>query len=63
MMALVARFSQIAGYGWPEFDPTIWGCEVPVGFGVISIAIVLPGGDFVAEGSLVGDAPRDDRMA
>jgi hypothetical protein len=41
----------------PEFDPGIWGCEVPVGFGVIGIAIVFPGGDFLAEGSLVGDAP------
>ena len=40
----------------PEFDPCVGSCEVPVGFGVSGIAVVLPGGDFVDEGLFVGDA-------
>ena len=39
-----------------EFDTCIGGCEVPVGLGVVDIAIVLPGGDFLDEGLFVGDA-------
>jgi hypothetical protein len=39
-----------------ELDAGGWGGEVPVGLGVIGISIVLPGGDFVDEGLLVGDA-------
>ena len=38
-----------------EFDASIFGGEVPV-CGVISIALLLPGGDFVAEGLFVGNA-------
>jgi hypothetical protein len=37
----------------PEFDPCVGGCEVPVGFGVSGIAVVLPGDDFVDEGLFV----------
>ena len=39
-----------------EFDTCIGGCEVPVGLGVVGIAVVLPGGDFVDEGLFVGNA-------
>jgi hypothetical protein len=28
-----------------EFDPCVGDCEVPVGFGVSGIAVVLPGGN------------------
>jgi hypothetical protein len=37
-----------------EFDAGVGGCEVPIGFGVVFISIVLPSGDLVAEGLLVG---------
>jgi hypothetical protein len=40
----------------PEFDASFGRCEVPVGLGVIGISLLLPGGDFVDEGLLVGDA-------
>ena len=39
-----------------EFDAGIFGCEVPIGFGVVAIAVALPGGDFLDEGVPVGDA-------
>ena len=39
-----------------EFDASVGGCEVPVGLGVIGISLLLPGGDFVDEGLLVGNA-------
>ena len=39
-----------------EFDASIFGCEVPVGLCVIGISVVLPGGDFLAEGLLIGNA-------
>ena len=39
-----------------EFDACVGRCEVPIGFGVVGIAVVLPGGDFVDEGLFVGDA-------
>jgi len=39
-----------------EFDASVWGCEVPISLGVIGIAVVLPGGDFLDEGLFVGDA-------
>ena len=38
-----------------EFDASILGCEVPVGLGVVGIAVVLPGGDFLDEGLFVGN--------
>jgi hypothetical protein len=39
-----------------EFDARVGGCEVPIGFGVVCISVVLPGGDFPDEDLLVGDA-------
>src|ERR1700693_983989 len=44
-----------------EFDTGIFGCELPVGFGVAEVAITLPGGDFLDECLLVGDAAVDLR--
>ena len=38
-----------------EFDTCIGGCEVPVGLGVVGIAVMLPGGDFLYEGFFVGN--------
>ena len=38
-----------------EFDTSIGCCEVPVGLGFVGVAVVLPGGDFLGEGLLVGD--------
>jgi hypothetical protein len=40
-----------------EFDTGVRGCEVPVCFCVMGIAILLPGGDFVDEGLFVWNAP------
>ena len=34
-----------------KFDASIFGGELPVGLGVVGIAVVLPGGDFVDEDS------------
>lgn len=31
-------------------------CELPIGFGVVLVSVVLPGGYFFVEGLLVGDA-------
>jgi hypothetical protein len=39
-----------------EFDARGGGGELPVSLGVVGIAVLLPGGDFVDEGLLVGDA-------
>ena len=40
-----------------EFDAGIFGGELPIGcFGVVGIAIVFPGGDFVDECLFVGNA-------
>ena len=39
-----------------EFDACVGGGEVPVGLGVVGIAVMLPSGDFFDEGLLVGDA-------
>jgi hypothetical protein len=39
-----------------EFDASVCGCEVPIGFCVIGIAFVLPGGDFLDEGLFIGNA-------
>jgi hypothetical protein len=36
-----------------EFDASVWGCEVPIGLGVIGIAVR---GDFLDEGLFVRDA-------
>ena len=39
-----------------EFDTCVWGCEVPIGLGVFGVSVVLPGGDFIGEGLLIGNA-------
>ena len=39
-----------------EFDACGRSCEVPVGLGMSGISILLPGGDFVDQCLLVGDA-------
>jgi hypothetical protein len=52
---LVARFNQIEGYRCFEFDAGVGRCEVPVG--VAGIAVVLPGGDFLDQRLLFGNAP------
>ena len=39
-----------------EFDASARCCEVPIGLGVVGIAVVLPGGDFVDEDLFVGNA-------
>ena len=39
-----------------EFDACIGRCELPIGLGVIGIAVVLPSGNFVDEGLFVGYA-------
>jgi hypothetical protein len=39
-----------------EFDASIFGGELPVDLGVIGVAVVLRGSDFVDEGLLVGNA-------
>src|SRR5437868_5117785 len=37
-----------------KFDASIFGGELPVGLGVVGIAVVLPGGDFLNEDLFVG---------
>jgi len=47
-----------------EFDASVRRCEVPVRRGVIGIAVVFPGGDFVDERVFIRNAPvetLDDR--
>ena len=39
-----------------KFGASIFGGELPVGFGVIGIAVVLPRGDLVDECLFVGNA-------
>jgi hypothetical protein len=39
-----------------EFNASVMGRELPVGFGVVGIAVSLPSGDLVDEDWLVGDA-------
>jgi hypothetical protein len=38
-----------------EVDSCVGGGELPVGLGVVGIAVMLPGGDFVDEGLFVGN--------
>ena len=38
-----------------KFDASIFGGELPVGLGVVGIAVVLPGADFVDENLFVGN--------
>jgi len=39
-----------------QFDAGVGGFELPVGLGVVLVAVVLPCVDFVGEDLLVGDA-------
>src|ERR1700722_16883886 len=39
-----------------QFHAGVSRGELPIGFGVLPVAAVLPGGDFLGEGLLVGDA-------
>ena len=39
-----------------ELNASVFGGEVPVGFGVVDIAVKLPSSNFVDEGVLVRDA-------
>ena len=39
-----------------EFDTGIFGCELPIGLGVVEIPIAFPGSDFIGEGFDIGDA-------
>jgi hypothetical protein len=39
-----------------KFGASIFGGELPIGLGVVGIAVVLPGGDFLDEGLFVGNA-------
>ena len=39
-----------------ELNASVLGGEVPIRLGVIDVAVVLPGGDFVCEGLFVGNA-------
>jgi hypothetical protein len=39
-----------------EFDACIWGREVPIRFGMIGVAVLFPGGDFVDERLFVRNA-------
>src|SRR5712671_4482952 len=38
-----------------KFDACVWGCELPIGLGVVDITVVLPSGDFLDEGLFVGN--------
>jgi len=38
-----------------QFDTSIRGCEVPIGLGVVGIAVLLPSSDFLDEGLFVGN--------
>ena len=39
-----------------ELNAGVCGCELPVGFGVMDVAMFLPCGNFVGQGLFVGDA-------
>ena len=39
-----------------KFDASIFGGELPVGLGVVGVAVVLLGGNFVDEDLFVGNA-------
>ena len=38
-----------------ELNASVLGGVVPIRFGIVDVAVVLPGGDFVDEGVLVGN--------
>jgi hypothetical protein len=37
----------------------VCGCKVPVGFGMLGVAVVFPGGDFVNQRPFVGNAAAE----
>jgi hypothetical protein len=39
-----------------KFNASVFSYEVLVGFGVMGISVVLPGGDFIDEGLFIGNA-------
>jgi hypothetical protein len=39
-----------------QFEARSFGGDLPIGLGVIGIAVVLPRGDFLDEGLFVGNA-------
>jgi hypothetical protein len=52
----VNRVAHKGGGDAPEFDASVRGCEVPIGLGVVGIAVLLPGGDLLSEDLLIGYA-------
>ena len=40
----------------PEFDASIIGCELPVSFGMVFVAVLFPSRDFGGKGWLIGNA-------
>ena len=39
-----------------ELDPGVFGCELPIGLGVVLVSMALPSGDFFFQSWLVGNA-------
>jgi hypothetical protein len=39
-----------------EFDAGLFGCEVPIGFGVVAVTVALPRRDFRNESLVIWDA-------
>ena len=44
-----------------EFDTDIFGCELPIGLGVVEVPIAFPGSDLVDERFDIGDATINGR--
>jgi hypothetical protein len=42
-----------------EFDTGSFGCELPIGLGVVKVSIALPGSDLFGECLDVGDATAE----
>jgi hypothetical protein len=40
----------------PELDPGVFGCELPIGLGVVLVSMALPSGDFFFQSRFVGNA-------
>src|ERR1700691_5471361 len=51
---LVARVIRI-GIEPLELDPGVFGCELPIGLGVVLVSMALPSGDFFLQSRLVGN--------
>ena len=39
-----------------ELDPGVFGCELPIGLGVVLVSMALPSGDFFFQSRFVGNA-------